>query len=222
MSKTYRVMTIVLFFLLACPLGRAPAASTPSLDELLDIQPKDREDVPGSGDPQAEGVPIDPAVQRKLSGQAAADAFRRAVAEMDEVSTRLSADQDPGLDTQRIQDSIVQKLDMVIAAAKKKSQSSTQDGEPQDPSNQDTGSEANAAKAQDGAASSGQASGGNPSGSLAADAQANAMRETRRQWGNLPPRVRSELLQGLREHVSPVYKTLTEAYYQTLAEQEAE
>ena len=37
-------------------------------------------------------------------------------------------------------------------------------------------------------------------------------------WGNLPPRLRDELLQGLEDRFSPLYRDLTELYYQRLAE----
>ena len=45
------------------------------------------------------------------------------------------------------------------------------------------------------------------------------MEATRSEWGNLPPRVREELSQGLHEPFSPIYKEMTEAYYKRLAQE---
>ena len=41
------------------------------------------------------------------------------------------------------------------------------------------------------------------------------------EWGNLPPRMRDLVTQGLRDRVSEVYRSLTEAYYKRMAEEGA-
>ncbi|MEM8739616.1 MAG: hypothetical protein AAGG38_14230, partial [Planctomycetota bacterium] len=48
------------------------------------------------------------------------------------------------------------------------------------------------------------------------------MEEVRREWGDLPARLRDELSNGLDEPYSPVYRDLTEAYYRRLAEEAGE
>jgi len=45
------------------------------------------------------------------------------------------------------------------------------------------------------------------------------LRETGRQWGNLPPRDREEVVQGLTEEILLKYRRLIEKYYRALAEQ---
>ena len=43
--------------------------------------------------------------------------------------------------------------------------------------------------------------------------------ETRIEWGNLPPRVRDQLLQGRSDKYSSHYERLTREYYRRLAEE---
>ena len=52
------------------------------------------------------------------------------------------------------------------------------------------------------------------------EGQDSAIEQLRKEWGILPPRVREELSDGLRERFSPLYRRMTEAYYKALAEQE--
>ena len=53
-----------------------------------------------------------------------------------------------------------------------------------------------------------------------ADRKLGPIQGSGREWGNLPPRVRDELQQGLSEPFSSIYERLTEQYYQRLAEEE--
>ena len=39
------------------------------------------------------------------------------------------------------------------------------------------------------------------------------------EWGNLPPRTRDMVQQGVREKMSSVYRRWTEAYYRRIAEE---
>ncbi len=199
--------------LLAC------AAPGQSLDELLELEP---------AKPAAPEQEIAPQTVRKLTDEQAQDAFRSAVTTMDDAAERLGGKLDAGLDTQRLQQEILEKLDMVIQAAKqrKSSNSSSSSGQSSKPQQQDRGSAQNQSSGSTGAAGSAAGAGGqgenqgqvsNPS--HPGEAQPTVMREDRREWGHLPPRLREELMQGLSEKFSPLYQSLTEAYYKRLAEE---
>ena len=61
-----------------------------------------------------------------------------------------------------------------------------------------------------------QATSGTPqTGNLAEEPLAEKLAE----WGNLPPRLRDQLLQGLEDNFSQLYRQMTERYYQRLGEQ---
>ena len=48
--------------------------------------------------------------------------------------------------------------------------------------------------------------------------EGGSLEELRHEWGNLPPRLRDELNEGVSEQFSPVYRRQTEEYYRRLAE----
>jgi len=201
----------------------------PSLDDLLDLSPSEPaatesiEDETPATDP---GEDLAESVKQALSVSQATDTFEQAVQEMDEVSHRLGRTLDPGVDTQRMQESILRKLDQVIQAAKQQQSSSGGGGKGQ-PRGQDTGGKELAqqqaapgsGEAQQGGqqASSGEAGSGSPQ---TPETQDEAIEQLRKEWGTLPQRLRDELTQGLRERFSPLYRDMTEAYYKALAEQE--
>ena len=106
----------------------------PTLDDLLDLggddkpqkpdaKPDDKPgdkpvepdaDKPGDTDPE-----LNRDLERRLSGEEAATQFAQAIQEMGEVAIRLDEEKDPGLDTQRMQDQIILKLEQIIASAAK-------------------------------------------------------------------------------------------------------
>ncbi|MCP4837483.1 MAG: hypothetical protein GY895_22280, partial [Phycisphaera sp.] len=43
--------------------------------------------------------------------------------------------------------------------------------------------------------------------------------ESQVEWGSLPPRVRELITQGMRDQMSQLYRSLTEAYYRRMAEE---
>lgn len=224
----------------------------PTLDELLDLNPLPDVSpeaspelppgLPEEGSPEGPvGAPSDPPTgeprdeRTDLLDDAAAepdpDLFRQAVKEMRVVSQRMGDGGDPGLGTQRLQRSILDKLDQLIAAAGQRDSPSGGGGGSgasgsSQPMQQDTGSAANAGQGQSAGGSqagSGQAGGAAPSsGGAAAGAVADQalgpMQENRAEWGNLPPRLRDELQEGFSEPFSPIYQSLTERYYRSLAE----
>lgn len=214
------------------------ASADPTLDELLNLAPPTAEPAPA----EPAQVPVDPEVARRLAGQEAADALEQAIAEMQTVSDRLGRDLDSGLVTQREQEEILAKLDRVIAAAKQMQQQgspsssggSSGDSSQGQPQGQQSGSAGNAGQqagqgnqgnqpSQGASEGSGQGNQAGDQGGGARDPQDGSpnapLEEQRSEWGNLPPRLRDQLLEGTREKFSPVYRGLTEAYYKRLAEE---
>lgn len=228
-----------LALLLSC--SAATAEDQPTLDELLDLVPVDATDQPpeettGTADASAgfDEVPTTDGVEERLSGEQAADAFAQAIDDMGAVAKRLGEADDPGLDTQRLQESILARLDQIIEAAEQQSSSSSGGGggSPSgQQSNQDSGAQ-NAGQQQPGQQpGQGQQAGLTPGrggenpGNFSPGAVGpvnpaqGAIEELRSEWGALPPRLRDELTNGLDEPFSPVYRRLTEAYYRRLAEE---
>lgn len=219
-TRTYTRTFAVMLIGLSIPCTASGQSDQPSLDELLDLAPTE----PVTVQPDTTGN-LDESVEDALSMANAADAFEQAVQEMDVVSRRLGRSFDPGIETQRMQESILRKLEQVIEAAKQ--QNSGGGGGSGQPKDQDQGAEQLAQ--QNGEGQSGQPTG---TGDQASTGQAGttspidpenqdaAIEQLRKEWGVLPPRVREELSDGLRERFSPLYRRMTEAYYKALAEQE--
>ncbi|MCE9589993.1 MAG: hypothetical protein K8S99_05660 [Planctomycetes bacterium] len=225
----------------------APAlrAAEPSLDELLNItpskpatqpaeQPESRE--PAVEPREAPGAPLTREVERILSGKEAGDLFDEALTEMKDASERLGAELDAGTDTQRLQQSVLAKLDRVIAAADaQQSQSSSSSSSSGKPREQDRGGQPQGGPPKSGGGGSGGGAsggadqqgggksntGGNraPTGDRTTQGADKAINEQRSEWGNLPARLRDQLLEGQNERFSPIYRELTEQYYKRLAEE---
>lgn len=222
MNKTHAHPCMIAALLALLP---TLAAAQPTLDELLNLQPAPSTTQPAT-QPAPASVPVDPNVAKRLTEQEAADAFTQALEQMDQAAARLANQRDPGLQTQRLQESILAKLDQVIQAAQQQQQqqsggsSSSGSSQPQGPE-QGTSGNAQASTGSQTPASGNQSDPGNTQSAAArrGGETAGPMAETRNQWGNLPPRLRNELLEGLAEPFSPVYQEQTEAYYRRLAEE---
>ena len=227
----------------------ALAQDQPSLDDLLDLTPAPAPQQPATPDQPAAptppdapaAVPVDDEVARMLRGEQPGDVFEQAVAEMGSVAERLAVAHDTGVDTQRAQEEIIAKLDRVIAMAKDQQmgQSGSSGSSGQSPNAQESGSGQNAGQGQGQQPGEGQngegqgqgqgqqpggegseSNGDGGGGAAAREAQLNrTLEESRSEWGNLPPRLRDEVMEGVREKFSPVYRELTEAYYRRLAEE---
>ncbi len=238
MRFNYAVGCAMALMLGLCLVGVAMGqAEQPTLDELLDLKPSgqmvrdgDLDKSSESGEPGATDSPenLTESVERALSASDAADAFEQAVDEMGVVSRRLGRTLDAGVQTQRMQESILRKLDQVIESAKEQSSSGggSGSGEPRD---QDQGGKELAQQGTPTGGGQGEAKAGGQQASTGAagsgtadnpDAQDTSIDQLRKEWGVLPPRVREELSDGLRERFSPLYRRMTEAYYKALAEQE--
>lgn len=204
----------------------------PSLDELLgipghfEVGPAQPESGPGDAKPQpGSEAQTEAQLLGQLSDDQPGDVFDQAIHQMNEAADRLGGQLDTGFETQRLQQAVLDKLDQLIAAARNQgSGSGSGVPAPGGPSQQESGSAQNMVSGQ---ATNGDASqsgaGGGASGSGGAGRvgqhDAGVMESHRSQWGNLPPRVRDQLLEGLNEQFSSIYRQLTSQYYRRLAEE---
>ncbi len=210
------------------PVVEEPVAppDPPSLDDLLEIE---GESDSGAAESAAEAE-RQRSLEAALAEQEPDQAFRAAVTEMLQSVDRLRDQQATGLGTQRLQERIVDRLQVLIDSAKKQQQQQQQqqssssssqqqdpgrrsEGEPQD-QQQQQGSQRNEGEAQDGTSNQ-------PPSPDSADLE-GVLDESRIEWGGLPPRVRDLITQGMRDQVSQLYRSLTEAYYRRMAEEAGE
>lgn len=205
----------------------APPTRLPSLDEALGLAKP--------GEAGAAGVPTrdQTALEEQLSPEQLQDQIAQAVKLMGDAATRVTDAKDVGVETQRMQEEILQKLDKIIEDAKrqqqqqqqKQQQQQSQDQQQQQQDQQgnpkDAQGKQNEPKQQTGAdQQAGNASGDkrgltntNPDGTLKPVLSGSAT------WGNLPPKAREQLMQGYGDTFSSMYRRMTEAYYKRLAEE---
>lgn len=245
--KTTPTLTLALPLALIAFVGPAPllaadaADSSPTLDELLELEPEPAESSDAAAEPtdgeardgeandaeasdgQANDSDAEDSVSEALDMAEAADVFGEAVVQMEGVSRRLGEQRDPGRVTQRTQREIIQKLEQVIAAAKQQ-QGGGGKGKPSSQQQQQQ-SRSIARQSQPASSSSTSPStqshqGGFSPGSAQEHEEGGDLEELREEWGSLPPRLRNELSEGLSEPFSPVYRELTESFYRRLGEEQ--
>lgn len=193
-----------------------------SLDELLEIEEDQRDD----SSAEAAERDHEEQLQQALDGRGAAKAFVEAVEKMALSADLLDTRFDTGLGTQRIQEDIIAKLELLIQQSRQqqsssqRSSSSSQQQQPEQSRNQDPGQRQNQQNQQSSQRNN------NPSESVEGDPPPQqegdintVLEESRSEWGGLPQRVRDMLLQGRREKYSNLYKQLTDEYYKRLAEE---
>ncbi len=206
----------------------------PSLDQLLgtvapDTVPASQPAVPseGSQSTPSRSVELETDVLRRLTDQTPSDMFGQAVVQMDEVAGRLGDKLDAGQETQRLQTSILAKLDQLIAAAQKQGLSAGSGGgegaagqaqQQEFGSGHNTGSQREQAGDRPSSGADGTDIGTGDQPTPGQD-QSTVMQDHRSHWGNLPDRLRNELWEGLNERFSSVYKDLTGQYYRRLAQE---
>jgi hypothetical protein len=188
----------------------------PGLDELLGLEPVDDRRV----GPDALPSPAVAELERRLTGEEAAEELDRAVRLMGDAAARLASNPgDTGITTQRLQEEIVRKLQAVIDSARENesdsnsSSSSSSQQQQQAGQQQQQGSEASAERSSQ---ASGEAESTPPTlgeGELSPESIADSAR-----WGALPERLRGALLQGFNERFSSLYEQMTRRYYERLAE----
>lgn len=212
-----RNLTIALMVWAGCAHAEpvaAPAAEPeiPSLDDLLGLDSGN-----GSGDDAT-----DAQLDRKLSAQQMGEQFQQAVSLMGDAAERIAAGDDLGLQTQRMQEEVLRRLDQVIEAAKQNqsggqgsSSSSSGQQQQQPPGTQSSQSST--------PGQPGSESGESHMPGASTDATLNpALAPDGVTWGNLPSRERDAVSQGVTDRYSSLYRRLTELYYRKLAEREGE
>lgn len=209
----------------APPGPPAPPTVEPTLDELLGLpaakpsQPSPPADV-GPVPP----APVDPAkadLDRDLAGGDVSDDFERAVGLMGQTAARLRLARDAGIDTQRLQEETLRRLDKLLDDAAKQQQQKSKSKKQKKPGSQDEQQRENQQQQQ---SSQAQAQAGDPNratpgparrdGTLNPPQAGNAAA-----WGALPEHVRDALTEGLSDRFSSIYKSMTEQYYKRLAEE---
>ena len=195
------------------PVAPDPIESLPSLDELLGLDDNLLGEQPIVDPNQAE-------LDRVLSPKQAGEAFSQAVELMNQVSSRIANSHDLSIATQRLQEDILRKLDQVIESANENesgnngssSSSSQSESSQSQPDQQQQSKEGQSAEPSDSAGESsmpGGSSNAQPGDEVVPDGAG---------WGALPARFREALSQGISDHYSELYRSITEAYYKSLAE----
>jgi hypothetical protein len=212
----------------AQPPALAPPTRLPSLDEALGLAKP--------GDAGASGVPTrdQTALEEQLSPEQLQDQIAQAVKLMGDAATRVTDAKDVGVETQRLQEEILQKLDKIIEDAKRQQQQQQQkqqqqqqsqdqqqqqqdqQGKPKDSQGKPTDPKQQTGADKQGGNASGDKQGvtnTDPDGKLKPVLSGSAT------WGNLPPKAREQLMQGYGDTFSSMYRRMTEAYYKRLAEE---
>jgi hypothetical protein len=199
-------LACTIFSLALQPAPGSASSELPSLDELLGLPSR-----PGAAkDTSVED--LDKALGREVEG----DLLKQASELMQRSSARLADSKDAGIQTQRLQEDAVKKLDALIAQAQKNQQKKPkkQKQEQSQQQQQQQQQQSQQAQASKSAAQQDHAGPARQDGPLK-EAQA-ASGAT---WGNLPPYLRDALRQGSSDRYSTLYQQLTEQYYKRLAEE---
>lgn len=194
-------------------------ASVPSLDDALGLSSTDKNPKPSTATRDQ--------IDKALSGEEEGDDLKQAVALMNLTSKRLDKARDTGVETQRLQEDTIRKLDALIKKSSQKKQcanpnkdcdkpSDQQQQQDQPQPDQSQQSQQNAKEQQAKAAQAAQdaAQAARKDGQLRPSLDA-----ARAAWGNLPERVRQMLMQGSGDQFSKEYQKMTEEYYKKLGEQ---
>lgn len=194
------------------PASQSPPPSGPlDLDDLLRI--------PGSTGPtRPDAAPErqpDSELQRRLTGRQAQEALVQAVQEMGEVSDRLGQLRDAGIVTQRLQQQVITKLDVLIRSAEQQQSSSSRSSSQQQNQQQAGQQQTSQSQAEGASSQSGESM---PPGGQSEQLNQNLDLSVA-EWGNLPERLRQSLIQGQSDYFSEMYRRWTESYYRRLAEE---
>ena len=210
-----------IIILLGCSQVCAIAkADDQSLDDLLGIKKTEKESKKAAANKNIvkPKIKLDDKAKSKLTQKEASQSFDTIVEDMKNVSLQINKKKDTSVTTQRTQKSIVAKLDQLIYSMRPKKTKSKKDKSKK----QEQGSEGN----QEGTGPKGTKPGDTPptseseagSGSVQ-DHKAGNIIEQREQWGNLPSRLREELIEGKNEKASPLYRWLAEQYFKALSQE---
>jgi hypothetical protein len=198
-----------------------------SLDDLLDLEAGEGTD----SDEAAAELERRRTLDAALAEQEPEQAFRVAITEMLESVDLLRDRRSTGLGTQRVQERIVDRLQVLIDSARRQRQqqqqqqsSSSSSQQQQDPGRRSQQPQ-DGREGQDGREQQGRNDGENQDGSSTqppppeSTTLEGVLDESQVEWGSLPPRVRDLITQGMRDQMSQLYRSLTEAYYRRMAEE---
>ncbi len=197
---------------------RPSRARMPSLEQLLGLEDASARDN-DAGRNAVEELLADQsrvALDRTLTADEARERLAQAAELMGDSAERLMRGKDTGVQTQRLHDEILSRLDEVIASAReqenqqrsRRSSSSRQQQQQQQQQQQGQHQQQ-----QTGDPDSAEENPSRQDGDLRPDAPAGSAA-----WGRLPDRVRDALIEGVSDRYSSLYERLTEAYYRKLAE----
>ncbi|MBX3385968.1 MAG: hypothetical protein KF768_05305 [Phycisphaeraceae bacterium] len=196
----------------------------PDLDELLGLPSTSKPRQPDATTP----AETDKELQRRLTAQELGDAFKQAITLMGDAAERLEKRRDSSLNTQRVQEDVLRRLDELISQLERSSQqqqqqsSSSSSQQRDDPRNSDEAGRQEQQQQtpadQAGADNTGQV---NPP-PFQEGALRPALESAPAAWGALPARIRDMLLQGAGDRFSTTWERATESYYRRLAEQRPE
>jgi len=205
--------------------GNEGAETPPSLDDLLDLE----DGADSSTDESAAELERRRTLDAALAEQEPEQAFRVAVTEMLESVDLLRDRRSTGLGTQRVQERIVDRLQVLIDSARQQQQQQQQSSSSSSQQQQDPGRRSQEQQegrdAQDARDAEGRNDGENQDGSSTqppppeSTTLEGVLDESQVEWGSLPPRVRELITQGMRDQMSQLYRSLTEAYYRRMAEE---
>jgi hypothetical protein len=226
-KHTFFLLSVALLFGFQSPLAigapepeESPASKPPplpTLDELLGLE----NEMDGTDAVQDAN---DAELEEMLDAKQAGEAFAQAVTLMDRVASRIGTHQDLSITTQRLQEDILSKLDQVIESA----QNNQSGGGGSSSSSQSSSSQQNQPDQQQpkpGEDASGStpasSSGDSPMPAGSSDARpGDEIAPDGVSWGALPARFREALSQGISDRYSELYRSITEQYYKSLAEDE--
>ncbi len=158
--------------------------------------------------------------ERLLGGQSDdGDLMDRALRRMSSAEERLVRRYDAGSETQALQNSIIDDLDLAIKNAARRGSSKNRaagQGEMRRKSDRPTGE---GERPRGAAVDAGGAETTGSTSEAKTDPPSGPLRETRRGWGHLPARDREEMIQGSREQSLDAYREWIERYYRALAEE---
>lgn len=189
-----------------------PESDPLDLDDLLRL--------PGSDAPierpAEDADQPDTELDRILTGRQVQEFYIQAVQEMNEVADRLTQLRDSGVVTQRLQQDIITKLDILIKSSDEQSSSSSSSSSSSQQQQQQPGQQQSQQSQTPG--QSPQSGDTMPPGGQAEELNQNLDLSVA-EWGNLPERLRQSLIQGQSDYFSDMYRRWTESYYRRLAEE---
>jgi len=198
------------------PAGRDGGGGRRTLDDLLGL-----EEAADAGAAEAERQRRE-ALQRRLTETEKRDQFLTAIDDMMRSAELLDDDLDTGIATQRLQESILDRLEALLRQPPRRNPNQPSPSDEQEQSSDPREAPAQPQQEQ-GATAGGEeaASDSTPGDPPPGEASLleQALESEGAEWGNLPDRVRDMIRQGLRDRPSSLYERLTEAYYRRLAEE---